>query len=366
MMGQVFTRQEWNNLVQSVNSLAGSPPNGCNSAPTLSEVPEKHRWSVAGVQAMRDTLRAICGDNTFSADLTKWNQAILTELYAAVSRGWCGCAETPCNDDVDHDPGIGISDVHVDGHINYLRLTYGWNDTNHNGVPDEGDEYPEICSSDERNIQTGTIHPYPALNGFQVYADFYVANIWENQHLSGVRTWDLRRVYWPYTDSGVCPSLPIKVNFYNTVLMLAGELQPNGSILLFGDPEIGSGICGIADETYSNYVPWGAYSLHGHCFKFGLDNYTIASGLPGNTKIGNIITTDSAYLINLVGLGAPGYTYTNDVMQVGVSGGGAVGELRTRRTFYPGEWITFTLRASGNSALRPYGPYDRTFQLRIT
>ena len=349
-MGRILTRQEWNDLVGSISNLAESPPNGCTPAPTLDEVPEGHRWSVADIQAARDTLMAICGENVFSAPLTKWTEEIIDELYDAYFRGWCGCQETPCNDPVTYGMGpFAVSNV-TQWWIGVLALAYVWNDDNQNGQIDSG-EVVETCYASERWTREGYIHPYPALDGYQVYADFYVP-VWNASQMQHVRTWELRRIYSPYTDDGICPSAPVTLPARG---ICGGELQPDGSIQLWGgDPEVPCGIFAIIDSTFHEWRDWpGGYQLRGNCFSIGLDNFTIAHGLPGNTLVGHVICSDPHYNVNL--LGHP------NLYQVGT-------EIRTRRTFSEYEYdyeLIFTLRATGDGTYI-YGPYDRSFKLIVT
>lgn len=340
-MGTILTRQTWNQLVQSVNDLASNPPNGCNPAPTLSEVPVKHRWSVADVQAMRDTLTAICGDNTFDAPLNKWKQPILSELYDAYFRGWCGCEAVPCTDPVTY--GLG----------GFPYSPYPWGDNMNVLAGNESGQ----CWASSRPAQGGWINGvYPLLDGYQVYGDFYWPE-YGAQTMQNIRTWAFRKHYDDYWDEGLCPGHPIHLG---DVLLHGGELQGNGSVGLWSggqDPDVPGGFYLITNNEW-DWVPWPhSFHLDGNCFSIGLDNFAISEGLPGGTHIGNLVCSDPRYTVNLVGLGYPN-PYTDDVMQVGSA-------LRSRRTFHVGEDVHFTLRATGLGTV-VYGPFDRTFRVRIT
>lgn len=94
-MGQVWTRQDWNNIIQQVNDLAQNPPEGtdCEPLDTLSEVDPEHIWTRGDITSVQDKLIEICKDNTFSAELRLWAQDIIDEINAAIANGWCDCEE---------------------------------------------------------------------------------------------------------------------------------------------------------------------------------------------------------------------------------------------------------------------------------
>jgi hypothetical protein len=89
-MSQVWTRDKWNEIIQQINDLSENPPEGYSALPSLEEVPENHKWSVADIEAVRDRLLAICTANIFSAELVKWTQDIIDEIETAIANGWCG------------------------------------------------------------------------------------------------------------------------------------------------------------------------------------------------------------------------------------------------------------------------------------
>jgi hypothetical protein len=96
-MGQFWTRDDWNDIIQRINNLSQNPPEGCDSLDPLDEVPENHKWSVGDIVAIRDRLLEICEDNVFEVELfsptgtAKWTQSIIDEINAAIEAGWCGC-----------------------------------------------------------------------------------------------------------------------------------------------------------------------------------------------------------------------------------------------------------------------------------
>jgi hypothetical protein len=94
-MGQVWTRDNWNNIIQQVNDLAQNPPEGtdCDPLDTLEEVDSEHIWTKGNVEEVRDKLGEICDENIFSEALKYWEQAVIDEINAAITNGWCGCEE---------------------------------------------------------------------------------------------------------------------------------------------------------------------------------------------------------------------------------------------------------------------------------
>jgi hypothetical protein len=92
-MKQVYTRNDWNQVLADVNYLCNNPPPDCTGVTPLPLVGEKHRWSVADIQSVRNKLLEICPDNSFTVELRKWKQAILDEIGAAIVNGWCKCCD---------------------------------------------------------------------------------------------------------------------------------------------------------------------------------------------------------------------------------------------------------------------------------
>ena len=93
-----YTKSSWNYLLTRINNLNNQAPGICTPfQPPLPLVGEKHRWSVSDIVAARSRLQQICKDNTFTAPLTRWSNAILDELNAAINHGWCDC-DAGCRD----------------------------------------------------------------------------------------------------------------------------------------------------------------------------------------------------------------------------------------------------------------------------
>jgi len=90
-MGVVYTRDDWNDIIQQVNDLAVNPDEGCDPVATLPEVDPDHIWTKDDITQVRDKLTEICSDNTFSAELRLWAQEIIDEINDAIAQGWCDC-----------------------------------------------------------------------------------------------------------------------------------------------------------------------------------------------------------------------------------------------------------------------------------
>jgi len=92
-MGQVWTRKDWNKIIQRINDLAQNPPGGCEPVDVLPEVEKNHIWTRTDVTDVQDKLIEICKDNTdtFTAELRLWTQDIIDEINEAIDRGWCDC-----------------------------------------------------------------------------------------------------------------------------------------------------------------------------------------------------------------------------------------------------------------------------------
>ena len=98
-MGQVWTLNDWNNIIQQVNDLAQNPEQGCDPVSPLESVDPPHKWSKADIQQVQDKLREICDENQFGDIPDKWKQSIIDEINDAIARGWCKeCCEEPCDD----------------------------------------------------------------------------------------------------------------------------------------------------------------------------------------------------------------------------------------------------------------------------
>jgi hypothetical protein len=88
-MGPVLTLADWNKIIQQINDLAGSPPDGCNGTSALSPVTDPHRWSKTDIKGVQDALQAICSSNTFDTIPDLWKQKTIDDINAAIAAGWC-------------------------------------------------------------------------------------------------------------------------------------------------------------------------------------------------------------------------------------------------------------------------------------
>ena len=79
-----FKLSEWNDIVKAVNAKLAE----CGGT-ALAEAGPNHIWAVADLLAVRNALTAQC-ESTFSVPLTKWSQALLDEINAAVENCECG------------------------------------------------------------------------------------------------------------------------------------------------------------------------------------------------------------------------------------------------------------------------------------
>ena len=90
-MGQVWTLDDWNDIIQQVNDLAQNPPDGCDPLEPLEEVEAPHKWSADDIQQVQDKLKQVCHDNTFSDIPDLWKQDTIDEINDAIGQGWCEC-----------------------------------------------------------------------------------------------------------------------------------------------------------------------------------------------------------------------------------------------------------------------------------
>ena len=86
-MGQVWTLDDWNDIIQQVNDLAQNPPDGCDALEPLEEVEAPHKWSADDIQQVQDKLKQVCHDNTFSDIPDLWKQDTIDEINDAIGQG---------------------------------------------------------------------------------------------------------------------------------------------------------------------------------------------------------------------------------------------------------------------------------------
>jgi len=93
----VWTRDDWNDIIQRVNDLCVNPPENTNCVilETLEEVEEDHIWTKGDIQQVRDKLTEICDENAFAENLDYWKQTTIDEINEAIANGWCNCEPEP-------------------------------------------------------------------------------------------------------------------------------------------------------------------------------------------------------------------------------------------------------------------------------
>lgn len=331
-MSRVLTLDEWNGILTDINTLAADPPTGCTAKEPLPLVEAPHIWTLADIIAARNKLIEICPDTEFNINLDyeynqRWREILITELENAIDDGWCGCV-VPCEDDVVL-PFSGPTEE---------TYTLDW---------------MVICTEASwpciKDIRKGSIlGAYPALNGFQVFPDFYSAP-YGASHPTNVRSYWAGRTRTPVPcfDAGgyyICDG------DLSDIGVASGSVQPNGTILLFGDPEIGSGQLVLEVQTHDDgpLIPWpGSYEVHGYCTQVGLDNFTIPVGTPADTLVGHITCSNDLFSATL---------HTNSSLyQTG-------DEVRTSQGFYWETDVSFALDVDGPGLT--YGA-TRYFTLKV-
>jgi len=90
-MSQVWTRDDWNSLIDRINSLCSNPPTGCTAVGTLPDVGPNHIWTKTDIQSVQNKLTAICSNNTFTEPLKLWKQSVINAINTALDIGWCNC-----------------------------------------------------------------------------------------------------------------------------------------------------------------------------------------------------------------------------------------------------------------------------------
>lgn len=91
----VYKRSDWNDLLDSVNSVLQNPPEDtdCEPIDIIPPVGVKHRWSKDDIREVQDKLRETCPDITFSEIPETWKQSIIDEINDALGQAWCDCEE---------------------------------------------------------------------------------------------------------------------------------------------------------------------------------------------------------------------------------------------------------------------------------
>ena len=92
-MDQVWTRDDWNQLIRDVNGVLQNPPasTSCSPIDPLDEVDEGHIWTKSDIRDMQDKLKQTCADISFDDIPDKWLQSIIDDIKAAKDKAWCHC-----------------------------------------------------------------------------------------------------------------------------------------------------------------------------------------------------------------------------------------------------------------------------------
>jgi hypothetical protein len=99
-MGQLWTRQDWNDLIDEVNDTLENPPSeDCGSVESLEHVDENHIWRKSDIREVQDRISETCEDITWDAIPALWKQSIIDEIREKLGEAWCDCDCTqPCGD----------------------------------------------------------------------------------------------------------------------------------------------------------------------------------------------------------------------------------------------------------------------------
>lgn len=81
-------------MLDAVNEVLQNPPDGCGGPiDPIPHVEEKHRWSKADIQEVRDKLIQTCPEITFSDMPELWKQSVIDEINEALAEAWCDCCD---------------------------------------------------------------------------------------------------------------------------------------------------------------------------------------------------------------------------------------------------------------------------------
>ena len=92
-MGEVYTRDAWNQLIRDVNGVLQNPPakTSCSPIDPLDEVDEGHVWTKSDIRDVQNKLKQTCADISFDDIPDKWLQSIIDDIKAAKDKAWCHC-----------------------------------------------------------------------------------------------------------------------------------------------------------------------------------------------------------------------------------------------------------------------------------
>ena len=84
-MGQLWTRTDWNDVIDRVNEKISTCRSGSENLP---HVDPNHIWKKSDVILVRDKIAELCSDTNFT-ELKLWTQKIIDELNSALDN--CDC-----------------------------------------------------------------------------------------------------------------------------------------------------------------------------------------------------------------------------------------------------------------------------------
>ena len=92
-MGQVWTREDWNQLIRDVNAVLQNPPadTDCSAIDAIDEVDAGHVWAKSDIREVQDKLKQTCTDISFDDIPDKWLQSIIDDINTAKGKAWCHC-----------------------------------------------------------------------------------------------------------------------------------------------------------------------------------------------------------------------------------------------------------------------------------
>jgi len=92
-MGQVWTREDWNQLIRDVNDVLQHPPadTDCSAIEEIDEVDAGHVWAKSDIREVQDKLKQTCTDISFDDIPDKWLQSIIDDINDAKGKAWCHC-----------------------------------------------------------------------------------------------------------------------------------------------------------------------------------------------------------------------------------------------------------------------------------
>lgn len=88
-----FKRSDWNDLIDSVNSVITNPPSGCTARPPIEHVGPSTIWRKSHVRQLQDAISATCNSIVFDAIPDLWKQSIVDEIRSKLTQAWCNSSD---------------------------------------------------------------------------------------------------------------------------------------------------------------------------------------------------------------------------------------------------------------------------------